>query len=147
MMKNSFVTIEGVLKPARKKLNQYELQCLDVNSINSNLPLTPGNPYVVTVSRIVGRRNKGIPVTCEFNNNPPVIGQFHRGRRIWIGTNKTIAGISATNAWHQFMLLFKITVGLTDTEIPVYLDFYSNLQVVIRLRAQNVTRPPQILKK
>lgn len=133
------VPINGILTPARGSVDQYEFQCRSYKAISSALPLVSGNPYTVTVSNISGKRNKGIPIKCEFNNHAET-GQFHRGKRIWIGTNRTLGGNGATTAWHKFISHFGIVVGKTYKIIPVYLDFYPDLVVVIRLPTEFVPK-------
>lgn len=134
------VTIDGILTPAHGDPNQYEFQCRSYKAINSALPLASGNPYTVTVSSIPGKRNKGIPIECKFNNYDPVECQFHRRQRIWIGSNRTLGGWAATDYWRRFMIHFGIVVGVTKKTIPVYLDFYPNLSVVIRLSTGSVPK-------
>jgi len=132
------ITLDGCLSPARGKIDQYEFNCRDKASINAKLPFGSGNPYVVTVSPHKGHRNKGIQVTVQFNDHK-VSGQFHRHaankpKGIWIGSNRTNQGSDATKAWRQFVSHFGITVGKQGKTIPVYLDFYNNLLIVIRRR-------------
>jgi hypothetical protein len=126
------VSIDGILTPARKKITQYEFQCRDYKIIANLLPLISSNPYKKTVSSVKNKRNTGIPITCIFNKNT-VESQFHRGNRIWIGSNYTLAGISATKKWRKFISNFGIIVGKDNNIIPVVLDFYQDLKVVIRL--------------
>ena len=131
------ITLDGYLGPARGKIDQYEFNCRDKASINAKLPLGSGNPYVVTVSQHKGHRNKGIQVTVQFNHHK-VLGQFHRHaenkpKGIWIGSNFTNQRLAATNAWRHFVSHFGIAVGKDDKTIPVYLDFYNNLLIIIRL--------------
>jgi hypothetical protein len=132
------VTLDGCLNPARGNINQYEFNCRDKNSIETKLPLIPGNLYVVTVSTVKGRRNKGVRVSCRFNQHT-VLAQFHRHPKqgpkgIWIGSDFTNQRSVATQQWHKFVSLFGITVGKHSKTIPVYLDFHNDLLIVIRLR-------------
>lgn len=131
------VTLEGFLGPARTtKLDQYEFYCHNRTAIINSLPV---NSYGVTASPIAGQRKKCRQITCKFNNHT-VLGQFHRkvgSKSIWIGSNYTIQGHAATMNWHNFLPFFGITVGKSNKIVPVYLDFYSTLLVVIRLRLGN----------
>ena len=129
------VTLDGCLKAPRGKIDQYEFSCRDKKSIEAKLPL---NPYAVTVSSVKKMRNRGIGVTCKFNQHT-VLAQFHRHPKerpkgIWIGSDYTNRGSKATQEWHGFVSLFGITVGKDDRTIPDYLDFYYNLLIVIRLQ-------------
>lgn len=132
------VTFNGYLSPARGNLYQYEFNCRNKPSINAKLPLASGNPYVVTVSKVQGQRNKGIQVTVQFKHHT-VLGQFHRHppnkpKGIWIGSDFTNRRSLATLEWHNFISLFGITVGKDNRTIPVYLDFYSNRLIIIQLK-------------
>ena len=136
------VILNGCLHPARGKTDQYEFCCHDKLTVDSKLPSIPGNPYQVTVSPTTDQRNKGIPVTCEFNKQT-VKGQFHRfptsrkDKRIWIGTNRRNGGPSATAEWHKFMSYFGITVGARNKKLPVYLELHPDPRIVIRLRHES----------
>jgi hypothetical protein len=131
------VTVEACLKPARAKLDQYEFVSRDRVGIH-NLPL---HPYAVTVSLVRGRRSFGITIKCVFGAYA-VDGQFHRrpgDRSIWLGSNFSTArghDQNATIRWRAFVSRFGVNVGVDDKEIPVYLDFYEDLRVVIRLRSK-----------
>jgi len=132
------VTLGGFLGPARgTKVNQYEFYCHDLRSINANLPLSPDNPYRLTVSPVSGQRNKGLQVTCKFRGHS-VLGQFHRHKEsegIWIGSDYTNRGSGATGQWHEFVSHFGIKVGVENKTVAVYLDFYVDpLKLHIRLR-------------
>jgi hypothetical protein len=133
------VTIDGILTPARKKLDQYEFQCRNRDAIQRVLPLVAGNPYAVTTSKLKGHRNKGIQITYKFGDNT-VAGQFHRHERIWIDSNRTLQGPVATSNWHRFLSLFGITVGITNKIQGILLEFHQNKVVVIRLSGK---LPPQ----
>jgi hypothetical protein len=126
------ITLEGYLHPAKGKIDQYEFGRCDSNAI-AKLPLPP---YEVTASSTLEQRNPGIQITCQFGANT-VQGQFHRTEadKMWIGTNRrSIEGPPATRRWHHFVSFFGIKVCVDDKEIPVYLDFYPDLRVVIRLQ-------------
>ena len=139
------VILNGYLEPSRGKTDQYEFHCHNKHNrhtIDSKLPLIPGDPYKVTVSPTEDQRNKGIGVTCKFNKQT-VKGQFHRfspstkNKSIWIGSNYRNGGRSATAQWHKFVSYFGITVGVHHTQIPVYLEFHPTLEIVIRLRNES----------
>lgn len=134
------VTIEGILSPAfGVGLNQYEFKCSNGNVNKLRLPLLTGNPYIPTVEK--GRKVNpgGILIRCKFGDNKEVKGRFHRygdsyrykANRIWIYKNSENR-CEATDEWSKFMLLFGVTVGETDKEIPIYLDFYFDTRVEIR---------------
>jgi len=136
------VIIEGFLSPARGKLDQYEFWCRDRAAINSKLPLVPGNPYVLTASDNPMGRNKGIEITCKFNNHR-VLGQFHRkvnSNGIWLGTNRTNEGPVATSYWHKFISLFGVRAGKDYIKLPVSLEFYPEKIVIIRLRTNKAVQ-------
>ena len=139
------IILNCYLEPARGSTNQYEFHCSNKHNaytIDSKLPLIPGNPYQVTVSQCKGKRKHGIPVPCIFRQWT-VIGQFHRhppsqrNKRIWIYTDYSNRGIIATEQWHKFISYFGITVGHDDTQIPVYLEFHPDPKIVIRLRQES----------
>lgn len=128
------MTLDGILDPARRKLDQYEFYCRYKAIINEKLPL---NPYRETVSKDRRKRNKGLQVTVQFNHHT-VLGQFHRHPKnkrkgIWIYSDRSNQGPVATEQWNQFVSRFGIRVGVDEKTIPVYLDFYYDL-IVIRLR-------------
>ena len=125
------ITLDGSLSPARGNLDQYEFSCRD----KAKLPL---DPYKETVSQDQRRRNKGLQVTVQFNHHI-VLGQFHRHpenkpKGIWIYSDRSIRGPVATDEWNQLVSHFGIRVGANEKTIPVYLDFYYDRLIVIRLR-------------
>jgi len=137
------ITLDGSLGPARRKLDQYEFSCRDKASVNAKLPLNPGNPYVETASQVIGRRNKGLTVTCKFEHHT-VLGQFHRHKGtegIWIFSDRSSQGPVATQQWNQFVSRFGIRVGSDEKTIPVYLDFHYDRLIVIRLRPSTGATP------
>jgi hypothetical protein len=74
-----------------------------------------------------------------------VPAQFHRklnSQGIWIGSNYTIQGKIAVTKWKSFLLNFKVIVGRSNIMLPVILEFYTDLRVVIRLRGQVIANPP-----
>ena len=134
------VTIEGILSPARGiDLKQYEFKCRNGNVNKRDLPLIAGNPYIPTVEKESKINPRGLPITCKFGCKT-VEGRFHRygnsyrykANRIWIYKNSE-KGCVATTEWNAFMSLFGVTVGETDKEISVKLDFYHDYKVEIRL--------------
>jgi len=136
------IILNGCLHPSRGNIDVYEFCCHDKLTIDSKLPLIPGNPYQVTVSECNGKRKDGILVTCEFNKQT-VKGRFHRypaykpNKGIWIGTDGRRGGKYATKAWHKFISYFGITVGVDNKELPVYLELHPDPRIVIRLRHES----------
>ncbi len=124
------ITIKGEICPAHGSLTQWEIGHGSRRSV-AQLPL---NPYGVTTGTPVLRK-VGLPITCTYNSHS-VTGQFHRysdNKGICIYTNRSVDGPSATDKWYSFLSLFGIEKGKSHENIPVYLDFYSDLVVVIRL--------------
>jgi len=124
------ITIKGEIYPGHGIPTQWAIGQRDKSEIGQ-LPL---NPYDETC----GTRNQpksGIPITCKYKN-VSVVGQFHRkpkNKDIWIYTNRSNDGTPATDEWYKFLSSFEITKGSPHEDIQVYLDFYPNLVVVIRL--------------
>ena len=128
------VTICGELSPAfGTKIDQYEFRRLNPKSF------VPLSPYSNTWTKY--ERSPGITITCQFQSYHE-LGQFHRKRengkdvKIWIGSNRrgNPNPDVQTKNWHSFISRFGIKVGISNTSVPVYLDFYEDLKVIIRLK-------------
>lgn len=123
------VTIRGRLGLGQG-INQREFQITTLAKIEACLPSNdPSNPYCVTASTIKGRKNLGRTVKCMYKNNK-VEGQYHRSLKagIWIGSDFSHSGKTATDAWKDFTKHFNIT-GIA--RIPVFIDFYLD-RIIIR---------------
>jgi len=75
--------------------------------------------------------------TLFIIKNNSVEAQFHRypnNRGVWLYTDRSNRGAIATEEWNKFILHFGIKVGEMHDPIPVYMDFYQDKTVIIRLR-------------
>jgi len=121
------ITITGEIYPARGSLTQWEIGHCDKKKIHQ-LPI---NLYGVTV----GVLPEGIQIECQYKNTVSVIGRFHRhpnNKGAWLSTDRFGGGPHATDKWYDFLSSFGIIKGKPHSNIPVYLDFYSNFRVEIR---------------
>jgi hypothetical protein len=123
------VTLQGRLGKGQG-VNQREFQIRALKKIEKYLPSNnPNNPYCITASNTKGKKNLGKTVECWYKNNR-VDGQYHRSLKvgIWIGSDFSHSGGTATDDWKDFIKHFNIA---STPSIPAFIDFYQD-KIVIR---------------
>ena len=135
------ITIEGCIHQVRKHPKRWEIGHCNKSQI-LELPLDIYYETVGTKDGYLGIP-QGIQIRCEDNNLPPqsVNSLFHRYRNnkgIWIASlfRKTHDPVEVYN-WYNFLSSFGAQQGHLQDDIPVYLEFYADLKVIIRLRTGN----------
>ena len=138
------ITIEGCIHQVRKDPKRWEIGHCN----KSIIPQLPIATYYETVGTSEGYLGipQGIQIICENKHLPSqsVKSLFHRFRYnegIWIASlfRKTHDPAEVNN-WYNFLSAFGAHRDHLQDDIPVYLDFYSDLKVIIRLRTGNTSQ-------